>query len=501
MVSACLSVAATGQPADPATQTRLQAEILDAGEQARLQAERAETAGGRADAWGQLGRFYHAQRLRSQALAAYERALAEDETPEIRYLRGVALSEMGHLETSIGDFRRAAILMPGSMAVWYRLGFALLQSGRSDEAEEALLTAARIESSALVLTTLAEISSVRGNDERALELLLAAWKKEPQAGQIAFRIALAYRGLGDAGEARIWLDKPVGNRLAPTIDDPVLLQVAHLGRTARFYELAADWAVARGDRERAIAALGRAARVEPHNVAIGMRRIGVLAEFDVPRAVDAVRTALGHNPGSARLWYTLAWLLRTTDDDKLRQEAVAAAERSVAISDEVSGRRLLAALAMAGHRYDVAAQNYVQLVGSDSEDSYHRYWLGMAMLANRDCAGIPQLLAAIQIKPAWGAAHIALARGEAVCGEGETAGRRVAALVRSSDSVDIRLTRAFVLLMAGSKQEAVGVASAELPHADAAMIIEAASTSGSDPLVFHADSAWWLPVEVSKGVP
>ena len=79
-------------------------------------------------------------------------------------------------------------------------------------------------------------------------------------------------------EAQAWLERNPGNRLAPTIDDPFLLEVARLSRTPRFFRMAGDWALARGDAPAAIEAYRNAVTLAPQDTALRERLASALAE-------------------------------------------------------------------------------------------------------------------------------------------------------------------------------------------------------------------------------
>ena len=78
--------------------------------------------------------------------------------------------------------------------------------------------------SAAVLTALADAELGAGNARQASVLLERAAALEPEAGQIAYKLALSYRQLGDVERAQTWLRRR--NDLAPAIDDPLLVEVA-----------------------------------------------------------------------------------------------------------------------------------------------------------------------------------------------------------------------------------------------------------------------------------
>ncbi|MDE0008443.1 MAG: tetratricopeptide repeat protein [Gammaproteobacteria bacterium] len=461
----------------------------------------ATTPAERATVWGNEGMLLHAQRRLGEAQDAYHQAIDEHESARWRYLHGVALAESGALAESITDFRRAVVLAPDNMPAWYRLGTALLQAGDAAAAATALEQARVLApKSALVFAALADVSILLGEPKEALALLSAAFRMEPEAGQLAYKIASVHRRLGHVAKAQAWLERDPGNRLAPTIDDPILLEVASLSRTPRFYRMAADWALARGDVGAAIDALRNAVSLAPSDVALHERLAAVLAEHAPREALADVERLLEMAPDSATGWRLLAWVLRLAPNASAR--AAQAAARSLALADLPATRVLAAALAMRDGRFDTAMSHYRHLTEAQPTEPHLHYWLGMSQLAAGDCQGVPPLQEALRLHAEWGEALLALARAEAICGETKgpdalsRATARAAALLRAREGPDTRLTLAFVLLAAGDVEAAADIARQQAPHPDATMLLEAIDHDTVPNTPFAPESAWWIPPEI-----
>ena len=461
----------------------------------------ATTAAERAAIWGNEGMLLHAQRRLGEAQDAYQRAIAEHESARWRYLHGVALAESGALAESTTDFRRAVALAPDNMPAWYRLGTALLQAGDAAAAETALDQARVLApESALVLAALADVSILLGEPQEALALLHAAYRLEPEAGQLAYKIASAHRRLGHVAEAEAWLERDPGNRLAPTIDDPILLEVASLSRTPRFYRMAADWALARGDVGAAVDALRNAVSLAPRDVALRERLAAMLAEHAPREALADVERLLELAPDSATGWRLLAWVLRLAPNASAR--AAQAAARSLTLADLPATRGLAAALAMRDGRFATAQGHYRHLADAQPTEARLHYWLGMSQLATGDCQGVPPLQEALRLHGEWGEAHLALARAEAICSKAKSpdaqsrATARAVALLRARDDPDTRLTLALVLLAAGDVAAATDIARQQAPHPDATMLLEAIDHETLPNTPFASGSSWWVPPEV-----
>ena len=455
-------------------------------------------AASRADAWGNLGMLYHAHRLRFLARDAYARALTEAETTRWRYLHGIALAELGEIERAAEDFRQVTAATPDSMPAWYRLGVSLLLSGELDGAQSALDRAQDLDAeSALVLAALADVASARQDHRTALDLLSRAVELEPQAGQLAYKLAMTHRALGDVQSASAWLARSPDNRLAPKIDDPVLLEVAQMSRSARFYEVAADWALGRGDLTGAIDALKSAVALAPEDAGTILKLAAVLADAGQrDEALAHVRQALALDEDSAAAWYRLAWLMRNAATAAEAEVAEGAVGRALAIVDDARSRALAGALAMRAERFDQAAGHYRALVAQWPSDAYGHYWLGMAQLGAEDCRGGDAVHEAVRLRPDWGEAHIALARADALCGFADRALARAKTLRDARDDANTRITQAFAAAAAGRLDQAKALATSESAHPDAARLLEAIAAGGLPATPFAAGSDWWLPPEI-----
>ena len=507
--AATLAVAAPAESSDAPFALRLEGlstAVADALRQARADAERQlatlTTPAARADVWGRLGMFYQAQHLSAAAEHAYGLALAEADEPRWRYLRAIVLEERGDTERAVADYRRVVAADTDNVPALYRLGASLLLKGDYAAASEALAAAeAKAPNAAIVLVARADVAAANGRLRNALALLERAWALQPDAGQIAYKLAMLHRRLGDTEAASAWLARRGSDNAAPEIDDPLLLQVAQLSRSARFFVKAGQWALERGDEEGAIEALRTARELAPQDADIALTYSHVLALGGRREpALDEVRRVLAANEQSARGWYLLAWLLRDADPAE-RREAHAAAQRSLALADDKRTRALAAALDMRAGRFAAAEAAYQALSIAEPDNADYRYWLAIAQLGKGDCAARAGLADALELRPSWGEAHLALARVEAICGAAEAARRRALALFKARDDVDTRLTLAIAEFAAGNVARANVLARAELPHADAALVLNAIASDVPLRRPFAEDSRWWLPAEVRGDTP
>lgn len=457
-----------------------------------------ETPAARADAIGDLAMQYHAQDQLPAAIAAYRRALAAQPAAKWQYLLGAALADSGDLKAAINAYRHAASLAPNDGFAHYRLGTALLLRGDGQAATTALeRAAAALPEQAAVLAALGEAAAATGDLAKAQELLERAAALAPAAGRIAYRLGVLYRDLGQPAEAERWFKRR--NGVGPALVDPLLLAVAERSLSPKFFLAAGNRAKARGDWPEALAAFSRAAALAPADVAAGLARADALHALGrVAEALAATEEILANTDDSADAWLLRAFLLHRNERVA---EAIEAAERGIALRADRAGRTLLAALRMRDKRFGEAAVDYRALAAEFPRAAYFRFWLGMAEFGAGACASGREAMAeALALQANWGQAHIAFARATALCGDASelaAARQRAAQLVAVADTVDTRLTAAFLDLRQGRMAAARQAASAALPHPDASLLLAVLDQNALPPAPFAPESPWWLAPELA----
>lgn len=421
----------------------------------------------RAEAHGRLAMFHHAQQLLAETehlygeaitaarLAAEGRATSPAGAFPWHYLRGVVRRDRGSLDGAVQDFRAALAVRAEHGLTLYRLGTALLDRGDVEEAaiylRQALVADA---TSAAVLEALADVASAGEDWPQARDLLERAWQAEPEASRLAYKLAMVERRLGNSVRAEHWL----GQRglAAPTVHDPLLLEVAALSLNPRFYVEAAANAEARGEVDAALAAYTEATSLAPNDASVGLALARALVRHGRPAA------ALGES-------------------------------RRILSLDGTPARALHASLAMQQGEHAEAERSYAELAQAEPEQASHLYWLAMSRLAQGACAEARAPLAqALRLAPASGEAHLVAARTEALCGDADAALVRARALLRVRDDADTRLTLALALV-ASDPLEARRIATNHSGDGDARLILAALASETTPARPFAAGSMWWQP--------
>lgn len=490
---------------------RAETELI-ASEVGELQAKRARfltqsvdwSSAQRAEAWGRLGMLYQAHSRMAEAEEAYEYALVQSETFRWHYLLAYVLDERGAVPSAIRHYRKAARLRPSNVLVGFRLGVALAVVGDSDEALAVLKRVNRIATdSAFILDALADLYIANGNWNDARHYLERAAALEPAAGQLAYKLALVYRRLEKQKEAIEWLAKR--SMVGPAVVDPVLMEV--LDENPDFHVVLAERAWKGAQYGRALDAYGRALGLAPNDSGIRLAYAYTFIRLGRrPEAIEQTQLVLAQDPKSAPAWHLLA---KVFVDAKDFDKAYNASKRSVELFDDLgthgifqdqeAARGLFAALAMQSRQFESAETAYGILNARYPKKSYYRYWLAMALLAQGRCEPARSMLSEVlDMNPQWGEAQLVKTRAEALCGDTKArrdAFSRAVALVDVKDDSDTRITRAYAELGIGRVNEARTLATAEVPHPDAIMLLDAVANNRMPALPFAMTSNWWLPVE------
>ena len=251
-----------------------------------------------ANAWGRLGRVYHAHELYAPALAGYAQAMRLDADDfQWPYLAAHAASEVDKA-AAVALFERARALAPANATVLVAQGDLLAQLGRADAAREAYLAALEADDrSSFARVGLARDALVEGDLPRARSLLERAAELAPADGGI---YPLLTRVLTQLGEPELaawaeWLAKVYDTPLAPR--DPPLDAMRRLAANSHALASAGRTLAERGDllgaevQLRKVLAIRPGTPLELGNLATVLSRQGRHAE-----AMELFAQGLAGNP-------------------------------------------------------------------------------------------------------------------------------------------------------------------------------------------------------------
>jgi tetratricopeptide (TPR) repeat protein len=249
-----------------------------------------------AEAYGTMGRLYHAYEFFDAAEPAYANAarLAPGDA-RWPHLLGYLYQQAGRLEESAERFLEARRRQPDDRATAMRLGDVYVGLNRLREAREQFEDALAAFPAA-ARNGLGEVALREGRFKDAAGHFEAALARVPQALSIHYSLAMAYRGLGQLEKARAHLQQrgPGGVNAA----DPLVDGLHALVRGERLLVIQGSRAYAAGRFAEAARSFERALDAAPASVPARVNLASALLQLgDVSRAIAALQDAYARAPG------------------------------------------------------------------------------------------------------------------------------------------------------------------------------------------------------------
>lgn len=219
-----------------------------------------------AGGYGELGNLYQIYDIHTLAESAYANARSLD--PEnfrwVYYAAYLALSD-GRIPQAVRRFQEAAELNPGYAPVQLRLGQCWYEQNRLAQAVPALEAAAKVpEIRGGALYLLGQIDLQERRYEKAIKRFEQILATDPEAHQVHYPLARAYRAAGDEPRSRKHL--ALQGRRAPRVEDPLVLELAALKKGARpLYQRAME-EVESGDYSAAVETFHEGLEKDPDNL-------------------------------------------------------------------------------------------------------------------------------------------------------------------------------------------------------------------------------------------
>jgi tetratricopeptide (TPR) repeat protein len=252
-------------------------------------------AGDLADAYGSLGRVYHAYEFLDSAEPAYvnARRLASGNS-EWPHLLGVLYQQTGRLEEAAEALTAARRLQPRDHAAAVYLGDIYLSLNRLVDARDQFQSVIDV-FPAVARRGLGDVAMRERKFAEAVEHYRAVLDRVPQAAAVHYSLAMAYRGMGRMDDAREHLQRrgPEGVHA----DDPILTSVQSLVRGERAWVMQGRRAYDAGQFAAAAIAFTRALEAAPSSVAARVNLGSALVQMH--RDADAIpyfRDALRLSP-------------------------------------------------------------------------------------------------------------------------------------------------------------------------------------------------------------
>lgn len=366
-------------------------------------------------AYGHLAMVYHAYGLVDPAQQSYTNAIALDNNQFTwKYLLAYLTHIQGDFGLAIRWYHDAIRITPRYLPAWVHLGQAQLEIDDVDGARESFEGAVNLsESNAAALSGLASVESRQRNFDRSIELIRSAIVSEPEAKQLHYQLAMAYRQAGEREKAREQLALQGPRR--PSLTDPVLGRMRSLNETSQVFLSRGVEAYRRGDYLEAAAQYKKALKASPDDASTYLSISWALELAGRPEeAVPFLDRALELDPGLAMAHFNKGAMLESEGRD---EEAMAHYRAAVEQDpDSLPPRQLLANALMRSGNYEEAAEQYAQIIVSSPDDTLNRYRGAVAMLvAGRCLDAADQLEQAMEAMPGQFPIATALVRTYAVC--------------------------------------------------------------------------------------
>jgi tetratricopeptide (TPR) repeat protein len=248
-----------------------------------------------ADAYGSLARVYHAYEFLDSAEPAYlnARRLASGNS-EWPHLLGVLYQQTGRLEEAAEALSTARRLQPRDYAAAIALGDTYMSLNRLVDARDQFQSVIDV-FPAVARRGLGDIAMRERKFAEAVEHYRAVLDRVPQATAIHYSLAMAYRGMGRMDEAREHLERR--GLEGVHADDPLVTTVQSLVRGERAWVMQGRRAYDAGQFDAAVNAFTKALEAAPSSVVARVNLGSALVQLH--RDVEAIpyfRDALGLSP-------------------------------------------------------------------------------------------------------------------------------------------------------------------------------------------------------------
>ena len=247
--------------------------------------------------WLDYARTLHIHDTHSEAMIAYEQVVAKSEGRdrfEPLYLMGIVRLNSDR-EAAIQTFRRAIEVRNDDVPCLVRLGSALEELGRDDEALTAYRTAAEATSeSSFVELGLGRIALRAGNHDTARRHLRRALRLNPDHREARAALAQALAASGHSAEARRERAKTGDIQTETSMPDALMYKVLEAGVSFQALDRLAIRSFQVGDLNQALIYIDRALAIRPdamkslHRRGVYLAQLGRFAEAVAPlrRVVD-----------------------------------------------------------------------------------------------------------------------------------------------------------------------------------------------------------------------
>lgn len=380
-------VQATGSELEPIpfpNLTAMDANVREQLERARSDLEETTRRPGatpeqRALAYGRMGQMLQTYDLLEASESCYRNALRLAPR-DYRWSHYLALGyrARGDMDRAGAQYAHVLTLRPNDLAAVLGLARIELEQGRTEEAAIHFHRALKLDSaSAAAMAGLGEIAAAGRDYGKAVERYEEALRRQPQASSLHYRLAMAYRQLGQVDKARLHLGKQGDG--AVNYPDPLLEELVRM-KTGRWQQREqANRLLETGQHEEAVRLFRQMVAQDPTD-ALALVDLGTaLAQMGrVEEAVQQFEAALPHTASASRIHLNLSMGLIQMGRE---EQALEHCRKSVETDPNFTEAHFqLANLLMRRGRVDEAVPHYGRVVELDPGNAFAHFMGAMALV-------------------------------------------------------------------------------------------------------------------------
>jgi tetratricopeptide (TPR) repeat protein len=334
------------------------------------------------DAYGMMGKLYHAYDLQDAAISCYADAQALDPSRfEWQYYLGAIYYAKADVQHAATYFAYALKIKPDDVPTLLHLAQAELDLNQTQQAQTLFQKTLTLDkSSSPAMVGLGKIALAARQYSAAVEHFKAALATDPEATSIEYLLAMAYRGLGDITHAQEHMLKRGSKE--PRSPDPLIDGLADLKTGIGALWVRGNSEINSGHVHEAVKDFHQMVDLNPQDPTARMY-LGMaltLAE-DRHGAIEQYQAALQLAPANAGVNYNLGLLLAETGSEDQAIEHLRQAVKSNPQMTEANFQ--LANVLMRRGRYAEAATEYSITISMQPRKSFARLMEAMALIRTR----------------------------------------------------------------------------------------------------------------------
>ncbi len=159
-----------------------------------------------------------------EGVEMFQKALALSDNLSSRINLGNALTGLGRIPEALEHLGQATKLAPASPQSWSRLGGALFEAKRYQDARTALNRSLGLKRDAETVMHLAQTYQALGRHDVAAKLLQEVMQSDPGLPRLAYHLAVSLEALGDQAGAIVAYEKHIERAGGPSGGDPTVKQ-------------------------------------------------------------------------------------------------------------------------------------------------------------------------------------------------------------------------------------------------------------------------------------